>query len=1302
MENPAISPDFRASLRMHLPGRNLKALVFAAFAVANLISATAQPYGLTTRPALGPFLNDVMPEAAPVISTNWSVVPAFPNLVFTNALGFTHVPGTNLLCVWEREGRVWFFPTNSNTTQKWLVLDISNQCQGWDDSGLLNLAFHPGFATNRHMFLYYTWVTPGTVVGSPTTRPAHTVTGKYHDRLSRFTLDGNGVSSTNSEVVFIDQTGNDTWHNGGGMFFHPTDGFLYYTDGDDFNTANHQVITNNLFAGVFRIDVDQRGGSVSHPPPRQPAQGFTANYYIPNDNPFVGQPNVLEEFFCHGLRSPHRMTIDPPTGRIYIGDVGASSREEINRMEPGESGFNFQWPYVEGFVGSMPANYIGISRSPVLDYPRSDGVAVIGGHVYRGSEFAAELGGRYLFGDNVTRTVWVMDESTTPATKLAIGTLPKGDGPNSGSDYTGLSSFGLDAQGEIHMCQMSSIGGRIYKLSRGSPSASRPLPELLSQTGAFSNLGTLEPNDGLIPYSVNSPLWSDAADKTRWMGVPTNTFVTFTTNSSWTFPSGSVFVKHFELSTNDLNPSFRRRLETRLLVRDTNGVVYGATYKWRLDHSDADLVNTLTNEPILITTATGTRTQVWSYPGRQNCLTCHTVPSGGVLGVNTRQLNGNFTYPQTGVTDNQLRALNHAGLFSTPVNEAAIPVHPKLVPVTDTNATLELRVRSYLDANCAQCHRPGGGVRANFDARFDTPLDSSGIIGGAVLDNLGITGGKVVVPGETNKSILFVRDNSVAAIKMPPLAKNTIDMDAMAVIGKWIGSLPPLTNGLPPPWQNTDLGSVGIPGDATFTSGQFTVAGSGDDIWNNADSGHFAYVTLNGDGQITARVLSVQNTDPWAKAGVMIRESLANNSTHAFAVITTGNGAAFQRRTTTGGSSATTSGPEVTAPCWVRLVRAGNTFTAFVSIDGANWTQIGNTTIAMSSQVTAGLAVTAHNNSLLNTSVFDNVSVISATPPEVTITAPTNGLVLPYGSIIPLSATATDISDTVTNVAFFRELTKLADDSSAPFAFAWSNAPAGTFALRALATDDSGVWGTSAPVSITILAPLGANAFSIKVNFQTNASPLAAGYLADAGHVFGDRGNGFSYGWDQDNTANSRQRNSANSPDSRYDTFNHLQKPGGGILWEMAVPNGPYQVRIVSGDPDFFDGTFRLNVEGALVVNGAPASSTRWVEGIDSVIVNDGRLTVSNGNGAVNNKICFIEITSLLTQPWMITSGIVSNSAFGLMLEGADGGNYVIEATTDFVTWIPVLTNTPVNNVLQFIDTSATNYPARFYRGRAQ
>jgi uncharacterized repeat protein (TIGR03806 family) len=1279
-------------------------LALAAF-LGGLWVGSAQPYGLNSRPAVGPFLNDVLPETAPPVSTNWQVVTAFPNLLFTNLIGVLPVPGTNLLCAWEREGRVWTFVNNSNVTQKTLVLNLSNQCQGWDDSGLLGLAFHPGYVTNGYLFVYYTWVTPGTVLGNPTTRPPEQVIGKYHDRLSRFTV-SNGTATLASELVLVDQTGDSVWHNGGGLFFHPANGFLYWTDGDDERSPT-QIINNKLFSGVFRIDVDMRGGSISHPIPRQPTLGTTANYYIPNDNPFVGQPNVLEEFFCLGLRSPHRMTIDPPTGRIFIGDVGAGAREEIDVIEPGEAGLNFQWSVIEGMGGDLTPPYVGINKRPKLDYTHADGLAVIGGYVYRGSEFAAELGGRYIFGDNVTRTIWVMNESTTPATKIAIATLPKGAGPNSGSDYTGLSSFGFDANNEILLCQMSSIGGRIYKLARaGGPPASRPLPTLLSQTTAFANLTTLEPHPGLIPYTVNSPLWSDAAHKTRWLSVATNASITFAPTGGWTFPNGTVFVKHFELSTNDVAPSQRRRLETRLLVLGTNGLVYGASYKWRTDNSDADLVPALTNENVLITTATGTRTQLWSYPGRQDCLTCHTIPSSGVLGVNTRQLNGVFSYPSTGITDNQIRALNHVGLFSAPINEAAIPGYTQLVPVSDTNATLELRVRSYLDANCSQCHRPGGGVNALFDARIDTPLASQNLIGGPVLNALGVAGAKIVAPTNLAASMLYIRDNSVATFKMPPLAKNQIDQEAMTVLAAWINSLPPLTNSLPPPWQSVDIGNVGVAGDATHLAGQFTVAGSGSDIWDAVDGGHFAYLSLTGNGQIVARVVSLENTDAWAKTGVMFRESLAGNSKHVFMLISSANGAAFQRRIATGGGSLHTAGPAVTAPYWVRLVRVGDTFTGSVSGDGVNWTQVGVETNVMASQVYVGLAVTAHNNSLLNQSVFDNVAVssVNITPPTVSLTAPTNGAKFPFHANVPLAATATAANGSITNVLFLREISSLGEDTSAPYARSWGSAPAGAFAVRAAAFDSFGLAATSSPVNVTIHAPMGWNALNVKVNFQTNTAPQVVGYLPDYGNVFGNRGNGYSYGWDTNNVVNSRIRNSPLSYDLRFDTLNHLQKPGGGTQWEIGVPNGLYQVRIVAGDAIATDSNFQIAVEGTLIVSGTPSTSARWVEGFGAVQVNDGRLTVGNAAGAANNKICFIEIASLTPPPppqWLAPT-LLTNGALRFTLLGSDGQAYVIEGSTNLISWIPLLTNSPFSNTLQFIDPSATNFRSRFYRGRQQ
>ena len=326
--------------------------------------------------------------------------------------------------------------------------------------------------------------------------------------------------------------------------------------------------------------------------------------------------------------------------------------------------------------------------------------------------------------------------------------------------------------------------------------ADGPIPKLLSQTGAFQAVRSFAPDAALIPYALNVPFWSDGAEKVRWVSVPAHQKIKFAATGEWVFPCGTVFVKTFFIATNELQPQALRRLETRLLVCDASGGVYGVTYKWRVDNSDADLLETNFTETIPIQTANGVRPQAWYYPSRADCLTCHTANAGYVLGVKTRQLNGDFTYP-SGVTENQLRAWNQLGLFDKKISEVDLSHFPALAKTTDATRSLEDRARSYLDANCANCHSPHGTV-AYFDARYDTPLAQQNLTGGRVLIDERIDGARVIAPNDCWRSILFMSANTTEAFKMPPLARNTIDDAGMNLLRQWIESLPGAPV-LPPP-----------------------------------------------------------------------------------------------------------------------------------------------------------------------------------------------------------------------------------------------------------------------------------------------------------------------------------------------------------------------------------------------------------------------------------------------------------------------------------------------------------------------
>lgn len=201
------------------------------------------------------------------------------------------------------------------------------------------------------------------------------------------------------------------------------------------------------------------------------------------------------------------------------------------------------------------------------------------------------------------------------------------------------------------------------------------------------------------------------------------------------------------------------------------------------------------------------------------------------------------------------------------------------------------------------------------------------------------------------------------------------------------------TTPLPPTWSSADIGAVAAAGAFVDNGGSLSVTGSGADIWKTADEFHYAYRSLTGDGEIIARISSFGASDPWGKAGVMMRESLAANSRFALMLMTPGaNGAAFQYRTSTGGSAAPSNSQDnvSTLPRWIRLVRQGNVFSGFVSPNGSTWTLRNSATIAMPATIHVGLAVTSHMDGTLATAVFDNVSLVLPTPDTTDPTIPQN------------------------------------------------------------------------------------------------------------------------------------------------------------------------------------------------------------------------------------------------------------------------------------------------------------------------
>ncbi|HKS35814.1 MAG TPA: PQQ-dependent sugar dehydrogenase [Verrucomicrobiae bacterium] len=773
--------------------RAFHASLRAALCVIFAFIAGSRAAGLEQRVANTTLQMPASPATFGFASTN-----AFGNLLFTNPVCITSPPGeTNRLFVLEKRGRIVAI-TNLAAPTRTIFMDITSRVVSGGDTdvgneqGLLGMAFHPGYATNRYFYLFYT------------------TTGTRRDRLSRFEISPTDPNQgmINPEVVLIDQVDEAGNHNGGDLHFGP-DGYLYVSLGDEgggndqFN--NSQTITKDFFAGILRIDVDKRPGNLA---PNAHAAA-TTNYAVPADNPFVGATNfngatvnpaqVRTEYWAVGLRNPWRMSFDPVTGWLYCGDVGQNQREEIDIIVRGG---NYGWAYREGIIAGPKAAPPGFtSINPILDYSHSEGISVTGGVVYRGNRIS-QLFGAYVFGDyGGGGRVWATrynGTNTTPRQLLL-------------SD-TGISAFGVDpSNGDVLYADLAlGTNSTIDRIIYNSTVTGAPLPATLADTGAFSDLASLAPQAGIVPYDLNVPFWSDHAIKTRWFSVPdTNLMIGFNRDGNWSFPTGAVWVKHFELELTNGVPASRKRLETRFIVRNAGGV-YGVTYRWGNSLTNATLVGEEgLDEEFLIHDGGTVRTQVWRYPSRSECLQCHTAVAGHALGFNTTQLNREFDYGAG--AENQIAALNRVGYFSSPVsNHFTLSA---LAPRTNDAYSLEYRVRSYLAANCIQCHQPGGPSQGLWDARLTTPISQAAIIQGDLINNGGDSNNHVVTPGSPANSMLLTRISTRGPGQMPPIASNVLDTNAIALVTAWI------TNGLAnyqsfTAWQTANFGSTNAPNAA--------------------------------------------------------------------------------------------------------------------------------------------------------------------------------------------------------------------------------------------------------------------------------------------------------------------------------------------------------------------------------------------------------------------------------------------------------------------------------------------------------
>jgi hypothetical protein len=792
-----------------------------------------------------------MPQTPPPASGALQLVDAFPGLTFDGTVSLASVPGSpEKLIVASAHGAssgshsaVWMIPdTAAAAPVKKELFRVDSLCPTpfVRGRGIYSVVCHPDFANNGHIIVCY----QGKVDGFPIPlnqipnlekngAPHSTITCTL--RISRFTItpaqldillqstDNTLLTQTRNAIIatelrYLNLAEQDLFHSINDCHF-DEDGYLYVSFGDEGDQGepfrNAQFITKDQYCSIIRIDVNRRPGTLEPNPHYaivvNPQTGL-ANFTVPPDNPYVGSSvtfngttytpahpdfgKLRTEKWATGLRNPFKFHLDRVNGQTeaWVGDVGRDLWEEVSLLRKGD---NAGWSYYEGDALSGIAHAIqpSVHRAPEYDYAHSNGNnCVIGGVLYRGSAYEQPLNGKYIFGDHGSGRIWTLDPLASGPDKvqqLNIGTVSQ------------LVDFHVDPlTGQLLIAQYQS-GKKIFRLIEAEPVAS-DFPQKLSDTGAFADLATLTPNPGVVPYEPSLKFWSDHADKARWFAIKNTTDqMTYSRNGAWTFPQGMIFVKHFDMELNRSFPGTnRKRLETRFLVRNSSGV-YGVSYRWNEEGTDATLVGAGGVEFDLTireggtnnggsVTGGATHIQRWQIPSRGDCITCHNPNAGHVLSLATQQLN---KAGQLGMVSGNYLELLSQSTYLAGFNDSPAAL-PRFFRPGETAVNLDERVRSYLAVNCSYCHQPNSGVVESWDARGHLTVDQMRILYGIpVSETYHGPEDRLIIPGDKLKSVIWNRIQARNTIgsgtfngfsQMPPLATHVPDDEGIALLSEWI------------------------------------------------------------------------------------------------------------------------------------------------------------------------------------------------------------------------------------------------------------------------------------------------------------------------------------------------------------------------------------------------------------------------------------------------------------------------------------------------------------------------------------